>query len=359
MSSEADPDYHGTLFLVIMLISAAAVIANTVVLAAIMRTRRTPDYFFNLSLVVADTIFALLVTIVSAVSFSNGVPAVRSPASCQIVGITLQATASAAVISIALMSFNQWNVICRERLNVTRERVGIYLLLCWIISIVSSLMVYIDGSGYVIEPANLHCHFDYTSRNPVQVAINIYGDLLLIVVPVVVIWAYVSVWSKIKVVDESIRNVMHTHTASIEMSPTSGSKGSLSASADHRHDDAVLKSSNNSADAPGKTSNRSSSGAAGSSARIAGQFDEALRNVAFRGIAISSVFIALWIGVVALSFVQMFTGKKVSWQVDGISTIIAAINTLANPIIFVSVDRRLRRSVRELVGLDKPPALAV
>ncbi|KAJ1341656.1 hypothetical protein BSLG_003768 [Batrachochytrium salamandrivorans] len=291
-------------------------------IVAVLRSHaiRTAEYFFNINVVLSDLVFAAMVLVVAIVSLGNGSSATDDTTACQAIGYILQACGSSSVLTIAFLTYNHYRVIVREKSRITYTRVAIYLVGIWAVSLLSSTLLFSAHSEFEPRPAHIHCHFDYSSRNFLPRFLTGYLIVHLVGLPISVGLAYGSIYNKVCAVER---------IAVKDLEPSS--PNSFSGRTDHNASISNVPFYPRSHPQP-------SSG-----------LTEALRNVANRGLMISMSFSLFWLPTLVVCIWELSTGTHVSWEVDAWATTIAALNTLGNPIVFFAVDRRLGRSLEEMI----------
>ncbi|KAH6588708.1 hypothetical protein BASA50_010509 [Batrachochytrium salamandrivorans] len=378
-------DYHPTFLWPLLFISVLAIFSNILMIVAVLRSHaiRTAEYFFNINVVLSDLVFAAMVLVVAIVSLGNGSSATDDTTACQAIGYILQACGSSSVLTIAFLTYNHYRVIVRERPRITYTRVAIYLVGIWAVSLLSSTLLFSAHSEFEPRPAHIHCHFDYSSRNFLPRFLTGYLIVHLVGLPISVGLAYGSIYNKVCAVERiAVKGIsfdppsypLKEHdTISppsegvVGVKPVQGinfvesvdSRGWFVRPNELTHDQSISISSCTDLEpsSPNSFSGRTDHNASISNVPFyprshpqpSSGLTEALRNVANRGLMISMSFSLFWLPTLVVCIWELSTGTHVSWEVDAWATTIAALNTLGNPIVFFAVDRRLGRSLEEMI----------
>nr|KAJ3420605.1 hypothetical protein HK105_005474 [Polyrhizophydium stewartii] len=214
--------------------AAVALISNTLTVALVLRSRiiRSAEYLFNVNLALSDLIFAGAVLVTAIGSLATGRSVVADWAACQCIGYILQATGSSSVLTIGFITYNHYSVIIRERASISYASVALSLSIIWALSLTTSSVLLAAHSAFVERPAHIHCHFDYTSTEPLMRTVTMYLSVLMTGLPIVVGLVYSRVFAKVRaveaIVNAAVGDTMSAHTTvdHFELSP-SRSKQSL------------------------------------------------------------------------------------------------------------------------------------
>ncbi|KAJ8326547.1 hypothetical protein QVD99_006730 [Batrachochytrium dendrobatidis] len=369
-------DYHPEFLITLMFISVSAIIANTLMAIAVMRNQaiRTAEYFYNVNVVLSDLVFAVMVLLVTIISLANGIPAVTNYIGCQAVGYVLQSMGASSVLTIALITLNHYRVIVLEKPRLTYHDVAVHLGGLWLICLTTSIIQFVFGEKFIPRPAHLHCHYDYASKDLLIRILT--GQLIvhLVGLPIVVCLAYWAIYRKVAEVEQlAVKGKSHyvttevaselqskDHKQTIELAPM---QNSYTISRDVKGSNRIAESNDGTAtfklaipDTNSENFPTASAASTSASTPIRPHIpsspvglNEALSNVAKRGLMISMSFSICWLPTLVVCILEISTGQTIHWRVDAWVTLIAAFNTLSNPIVFFYVDRRLWKSLQEMV----------
>ncbi|KAL2918750.1 hypothetical protein HK105_201584 [Polyrhizophydium stewartii] len=402
---DQDPsNYHPGLFVFFLLISSGAVVLNVLMIASVLRSSviRTAEYTLNLNIASSDLLFGSFVLVTTVASLAQGRPWADSWFGCQAIASSLQASATSMVITVIILAFHHYSVVIYDKPSLTYTHVTFAIIATWAFSLFSAFSLYAYGGSYVVQPAHIHCHYNYLSRESSQRFITIYTLCLQMAFPILIGLVYRRIYGKIVIIEQRLRQhlepsmivpsnldefelheaqvgrlehapapprllvpapaatrqqpVTRVHTAGLPPkldSPRSphpmeipGSPQAGPTSSKHTID-ATTSNHSGQGSAPSSSVNRSGSAPAQNTLR------EAMRNVANRGFFIGLVFVFAWFPSSISVIVQLATDRPISWQADAIVIFFAAMSAVVNPLMFFWVDLRLRRSLMEMLFLSR------
>ncbi|KAH9267185.1 hypothetical protein BASA83_010099 [Batrachochytrium salamandrivorans] len=327
------PSFQPVLMAAQLSIASVGAILNTVLLIAMFRYSRSPEYIFNANILLMDLLLALVLFVLALGSLIGQFPMLAMPGMCHMLTIVYDGSQYATALGFMAIAITNWRSIIFRKV----KNVGLYITGLAHIHLGDHIWPrHYHGlertsrfsQNFNSTDTSTYSHTSYR-RNPYLVV----GFILLLITPVAVILAYSHIYLHIRAIDRKLQ-------ASLSPPATSEIVGnaSLFAASTSRAD------SSNSAGGMHSPTSLISRPAANTT------LSSAMKTLALRGFITTAAFIALWAMSMAGKLMMRFQGDIPRRDLMDAGFFLYILTTVVNPLVFVACDYRLSRSLLAFCG---------
>ncbi|KAL2911183.1 hypothetical protein HK105_206416 [Polyrhizophydium stewartii] len=318
-------------------INGAAAVANIVPLTAILRTPRLlsiNEVALNMSLIISDFCLSSMMTMAVATGWGNHGAFLDNRVVCQLQGIATQVFSVVSILTLLLISVNNYLVIVLEWQHLTRPQIAGCVVVSWAVIIGwACLPLAVPGGGFVKQPSEFYCELDATSTHPAAVTVLSINICAMTATPALIGLLYTLIVRKLWISSQRLSTAL-TSSSKGMMSEAETNKGSLT------RQSAVSRNSHTSRQLI----------TAGRSKNL--QLQIALVK---RALSLVLVFLLSWGAYVIMLIVEYANGKPVTQLTEAVVFLFPSLNALLNPIVLVLMDRRYREAVHVMFGQNPKP----
>ena len=169
------------------------ILFGTLVIASILRVRnKSVDTLFVLSLCCADMIFNLYAFPSFLLIMINRGWSMSGPGCIASVSMII-ALLAISILSITFITLNRYLAIIWKT-NITRNQALVMIFLTWITFPIGIIIYYsnrdLTENSVALQPSNLYCLLDFTSKDPVVISITLIQIIFMSIPLVFMVVAY-------------------------------------------------------------------------------------------------------------------------------------------------------------------------
>nr|KAJ3403086.1 hypothetical protein HK105_004152 [Polyrhizophydium stewartii] len=309
-------------------INGAAAVANLGLIAAILRTPRLlsiNEVALNMSLSISDFCLSAMMMMAVASGWRNHGAFLDNHVVCHLQGVGWQVFAVASMLTLLLISINNYRVIVLERQHLTRPQIAGCLVAVWAVTIAwACLPLAVPGGGFVKQPSEFHCALSAESTHPAAVTVRLLNICVLSATPSLIGLFYALIIRKLWISSQRLRMAV-SRSMTTEAETTEGSSARQSTSSQ------------------AKTAPRKSA--------PAGRSQNLRLQIALvkRAVSLVLVFVCSW-GWYLVMIIAEFANNNtpVTPLTETVVFIFLSLNALLNPVVLVLMDRRYREAVYDM-----------
>ncbi|KAI8920682.1 hypothetical protein BC831DRAFT_477938 [Entophlyctis helioformis] len=369
MAGDGITGENTAIHVIVIILMLLSLISNAVLLMSILRSPTllaATEVILNLNLTACDAAWSIIMLVTHIASFNEPVTIFTNPTVCTWQGFGLQTLAVASVFTLlAISGCNYW-LIVMEKSHPTKKQLTMLLGVVWFVTLIWGLTpVLADrNDGYTIQPSGMYCGVNLLSQTPSAIIIRFLNMAILALLPCMIIAIYFFIGRKLWLVNKELIVVQHPSGSK----GTGGSDTSGSSSTAGAMGDKSSSKSNPMLDAS-TASAQVGTAATDSSSKTGGKLSSQLRakksknfqvQVAIikRAVLVAGSFMGSWTFYLIINIMQSFSGKAVSPLTDARAVVFLPFSPLLNATVLLSLDRRYRESLMELLGLTNKKAEA-
>ncbi|KAJ8328340.1 hypothetical protein QVD99_000849 [Batrachochytrium dendrobatidis] len=386
--SEFRNEYQPSLMGGQLVITTIAILLNSVLLTAIYRNGRSPDYVFNANILLVDLLLALLLFIIAAGSLIQNTPIlVTEPGMCVAFLLIYDGSQYSIAFCYMAIAIVNWKTIVYRQLEQSYQCILAWLAFTWAatLSIVITMVImyppHAIGNGLLCFPFSHHFRYignsTYDPSNTTHTwqsftqprqnfrsnSSRVFGNetmnggrgsfmgkgfrrnpfflmsfCLLIVTPIVVVAAYTHIYMVIRSIDKKLQASFSA--SEVLDDDTNAKPQKYTHRLDHHQH--------------GLSSNEQPSSTSGSpiiqprAKRVNSKLANAMRTLAMRGFITTIAFIALWALSMCIKLLMRHQNAIPRTDLLKLGHFLYITTTVVNPIVFIVCDYRLSRSLLEL-----------
>ncbi|KAL2913926.1 hypothetical protein HK105_206517 [Polyrhizophydium stewartii] len=316
-------------------INGAAAVANLGLIAAILRTPRLlsiNEVALNMSLSISDFCFPTLIFVVVIDGWGNRAIFLDNHTICQLEGMAMQDFAIASMLTLLLISANNFLLIVLERPHPSRTQIAAYLVGLWILTFAWGLLPFATpGGGFAKQPSTFHCALDAGSDFPATVVVRLLNMCALGLTPLFIGGFYALILRKLWLSSRNLRQARRSSTRKM-------------VGAEHKPDAMVDMATDTETNNTNTNATRPSTGTQNNTLKLQ-------IAIVRRAVALVLVFMGFWGWYLIVIISEVVNGNKpASPLVESTGVLAFSFNALCNLIVLVLMDHRYRDAILKIVG---------